>query len=90
MPNPLPKPVAAHAFPVTPALPQIGYVRLPQILAIFPVGRSTWWAGCKSGKYPKPVKISPGCTAWKAEDIRALIESQAAEPPLRKESAQSK
>lgn len=62
----------------TTALPQTGFIRLPQVLSVFPVGRSTWWAGVKSGKYPQPVKISPRCTAWKAEDIRALIENQTA------------
>lgn len=62
----------------TAALPQTGFIRLPQVLSVFPVGRSTWWAGVKSGKYPQPVKISPRCTAWKAEDIRALIENQTA------------
>jgi predicted DNA-binding transcriptional regulator AlpA len=58
-------------------LPQTGFLRLPQVLSVFPVGRSTWWTGVKSGKYPQPVKISPRCTAWKVEDIRALIEKQA-------------
>lgn len=61
------------------ALPQTGFVRLPQVLSVFPVGRSTWWAGVKSGKYPQPVKISPRCTAWKAEEIRTLIENHASE-----------
>lgn len=56
------------------ALPQTGFVRLPQILAVFPVSRSTWWAGVKSGKYPASIKLGPRTTAWKAEDIRALIE----------------
>jgi predicted DNA-binding transcriptional regulator AlpA len=28
----------------------------------------------KNGLYPKGVKLSPGCTAWLVEDIRALIE----------------
>lgn len=72
------KPVAVHAFPANTALPQTGFIRIPQVLSVFPVGRSTWWAGVKSGKYPQPVKISPRCTAWKAEDIRALIENQTA------------
>ena len=58
----------------TKSLPDVGFVRLPQILAVFPVRKSTWWAGCKSGKYPKPVKHG-GVTFWKAEDIRELIES---------------
>ena len=56
-------------------LPQTGYVRLPTILAHYPVGRSTWWAGVKSGKYPPAIKLSPNITAWKAEDISALIKS---------------
>lgn len=65
-------------------LPETGYLRLPQILgnptarppipAVIPVGRSTWWAGVKSGRFPKAVKLGPRTTAWKVEDIRALIE----------------
>jgi prophage regulatory protein len=60
-------------IPVVPS--EIGFLRLPQVLAIFPVSRSAFWAGVKSGKYPKPVKISERCTAWRAEDIRDLISS---------------
>lgn len=56
-------------------LPETGFVRLPQILAVFPISRSGFWAGVKSGKYPQPVKLSARCTAWKAEDIHALIAS---------------
>ena len=58
----------------TPSLPQIGFLRLPQVLAIIPVSRSSWWAGCASGKYPKPVKLSARTTAWRVEDILALVE----------------
>jgi predicted DNA-binding transcriptional regulator AlpA len=67
------------------SLPQTGYLRLPQIVgdkeagipAIIPVSRSTWWAGVKTGRYPKPVKLSERCTAWRVEDIRELIERMA-------------
>ncbi len=52
-----------------------GFLRLPQVLALIPVGRSSWWRGCKTGRYPKPIKIGPRTTVWRAEDIRALIES---------------
>ena len=58
-------------------LPETGFVRLTSILAPegpIPVGRSTWWAGVKSGRFPKPVKLGPRITAWRAEDIRALVE----------------
>lgn len=58
-------------------LPETGFVRLPTILAVLPIGRSTWWAGVKSGKYPKPVKLGPATTAWLAEDVRALVASLA-------------
>jgi predicted DNA-binding transcriptional regulator AlpA len=51
-----------------------GFLRLPQVLEIVPVSRSSWWAGCKTGRYPKPVKIGPRTTAWKAADIAALVE----------------
>jgi len=63
-------------MPINPLqTPQIGYLRLPQVLAIFPISRSAFWAGVKSGKYPQPVKLSPRCTAWRAEDIHALLRS---------------
>lgn len=60
-------------------LPPTGFFRLPQVLSVFPVGRSTWWNGVKTGKYPQPVKLSPNCTAWKAEDIHKLLADLAAE-----------
>ena len=58
-------------------LPQSGFVRLSAILAPngpIPVSRSTWWAGVKDGRFPKPVKLSRRVTAWRVEDIRALGE----------------
>jgi len=45
----------------------------PPILPIIPVAKSTWWAGVKTGRFPKPVKIG-GATAWKAADIAKLID----------------
>jgi predicted DNA-binding transcriptional regulator AlpA len=64
-------------------LPETGYVRLSQIIGkpkadppippILPLSASTWWAGVKSGRYPRPVKLGPRITVWRVEDIRALI-----------------
>ena len=56
------------------ALPAVGYVRLPQILEIFPISKSAWWEGCRNGVFPKPVKLGPRTSAWRVEDIRALME----------------
>lgn len=55
-------------------LPETGFIRLPAVLQHIPVGKSTWWAGVKSGRYPKPIKLGERITAWRVEDIRALIE----------------
>ena len=63
--------------PSNSELPQTGFVRLSSILAPhgpIPVGRSTWWKGVQTGRFPKPVKLGPRTTAWKVEDIRDLIE----------------
>ena len=57
-------------------LPETGFVRLPQVLKVFPVSKSTWWAGVKSGVYPQPVKLGLKMTAWRVEDIRELISSK--------------
>ena len=51
-----------------------GFLRLPDVLKLYPVSKSTWWAGVKDGKYPKPIKLGPKITAWKAQDIINLIE----------------
>ena len=61
-------------------IPNNALLRLPQVLALIPVSRSAWWAGCKSGRYPNPVKLGPRTTAWRAADIAALLEKLTAEP----------
>ena len=55
-------------------LPEVGYLRLSQILNIIPISKSAWWEGCRSGLYPNPVKLGPRTTAWRVEDIRDLME----------------
>lgn len=62
-------------------LPETGLVRLKQIVGdrgagippVIPVSPASWWAGVKTGRYPQPVKLGPRTTAWRVEDIRALI-----------------
>ncbi len=55
-------------------LPLTGFMRLPQVLQLIPVSKSAWWQGCRDGRFPKPVKLGPKTTAWRVEDIAALIE----------------
>ena len=56
-------------------IPSIGFLRLPQILAIIPISKSAWWEGCRTGRFPRPVKLGPRTTVWKAQEIRAFIEN---------------
>lgn len=58
-------------------LPETGFVRLPTILKVIPVSKSTWWAGIKTGRFPASVKLGPRMTVWRVEDIRKLIEELA-------------
>ena len=58
--------------------PTTGLLRIRQILAPegpIPVSKSTWWAGVKDGRFPKPIKLGVRVTVWRVEDIRALFEA---------------
>lgn len=65
-------------------LPETGLLRLNQIIGdrnaeppvppIIPVGKTCWWQGVKSGRFPQPVRLGPRIVAWRVEDIKAIIE----------------
>lgn len=66
-------------------LQQTGFLRLSQIIGnlkanppitpLIPIGKSTWWNGVKSGRFPKPIKLGSRITVWRVEDIRKLLDS---------------
>ena len=58
------------------SFPAAGLARLSSILAPagpIPVSKSTWWAGVRSSRFPKPLKLSPRITVWRVEDILAIV-----------------
>lgn len=65
------------------SLPKSGFLRIrqivgdpkanPPLLPIIPVSAASWWAGIKTGRYPKPTKLGPRTTAWSIDDINKLI-----------------
>jgi predicted DNA-binding transcriptional regulator AlpA len=59
----------------TKPLPETGFLRLPQIIELIPIGKSTWWAGVKSGRFKKPIKLYSNVSVWEVEYIKELIES---------------
>ncbi|MHB8770445.1 MAG: helix-turn-helix transcriptional regulator [Syntrophales bacterium] len=51
-----------------------GFLRLPQVLEIFPISKSTWWKGIKEGRFPKPIKLTERTSVWSRVEIDALCE----------------
>jgi predicted DNA-binding transcriptional regulator AlpA len=49
----------------------------PPVPALIPVCKSTWWAGVKSGIFPRPIKFGSRTTVWRARDIYALADRMA-------------
>ena len=64
-------------------IPETGFVRLSQVLNVIPIGKTCWWEGVKSGRFPKPIKLTERCTAWRAEDIHELIKALSEQNPTR-------
>ena len=60
-------------------IPEAGFFRLSQVLTVIPPGKTCWREGVKSGRFPKPVKLSARCVAWKAEEMHELIKQISAQ-----------
>ena len=50
-------------------------LRLNEVLPRFSISRSAFWEGCRTGRFPQPIKIGPRTTVWKSEEIDAVIEN---------------
>jgi len=55
------------------------YVRLPDVLRVYPVSETTWWEGVAAGRFPRPTKLSTRVSAWQVRQIRALLQARAEE-----------
>ncbi len=70
-------PQGLESMSVAPALsaslPSEGFVRLPQILAVFPVSPAHFWDGIRQGIFPAGLSLSPKITVWAVEDVRRLV-----------------
>lgn len=50
-------------------------LRLPQVLAVTGLSRSTLYDWIKSGRFPRPKQLGPRAVAWSEADVLAWIES---------------
>ena len=67
----------------SPALPESltkdMLLRLPEVLQVVRIPKSSWWRGVKEGRFPKPIKLGPRTSAWRASDLESLIDRLASE-----------
>lgn len=52
----------------------MGFMRLPEVLSVIPIGKSSWYQGIKQGQFPAPIKLTERTSAWRVEDIQLLIQ----------------
>ena len=48
--------------------PLVGYI-------VLPYSATTIWRLCRIGKFPHPLKVTSGITAWRVGDIRMYLEA---------------
>lgn len=52
-------------------------LRLPQVIGpygLLPISRSAFYAGIRTGRFPKPIRLGPRTSAWSKAAIIAVIE----------------
>lgn len=59
-------------------LPPEAIIRLPDVLRLYPISKSAWWAGVKDGTYPVPTRLGKRSVGWKLREILDLTQRGAA------------
>jgi prophage regulatory protein len=64
------------------ALPDVALIQIRPLLnyKVVPYSATTIWRLCRDGKFPRPIKISSGITAWKVGDIREYLKTVCSTP----------
>jgi predicted DNA-binding transcriptional regulator AlpA len=57
------------------------YLTLKEVLAIVPMGRSTWLTNVDKKICPQPMRISPRRVAWLESEIESYLQTQASKRP---------
>ena len=51
----------------------------------YDVKRATIWSWMSQGRFPQPLRFTPGCSRWSSEDLRAWEDQKRAESAPRHE-----
>ena len=54
-------------------LDDYGFLRLPEVLRLYPISRSAWYQGILEGRLPQGVKLTKRTVAWRVADIKKLL-----------------
>ena len=52
------------------------YKSVTQVANQFGVSRATIWRWVRSGNFPKPIKLSPGCSRWTVDATKRWADSR--------------
>ena len=55
------------------SLPDTSNVRLPVVMGLYSISSATVWRNVKSGKIPKPRKLTTRTTVWNVGDLREAL-----------------
>ena len=64
---------AESSRPYLAALQVPGYSRIREVLAIFPVSRSRWYAAIADGRISRPTKLGERTAAWSNAYLNELL-----------------
>lgn len=57
--------------------PVSGFYRLPKMCELLGLGKTTIWELSRHDPdFPKPVKLTSQCTAWRADEVQAWIDTR--------------
>ena len=52
----------------------------PATPGLLPISSATLWRMVKSGKFPRPVKLTAAITAWRVEDVQKWMAERTTPP----------
>lgn len=55
-------------------LPEVGFLRLSDVLKLIPLSKSAWFRGVAEGRFPRPVKLTQRASGYRVRDVYALLE----------------
>jgi prophage regulatory protein len=70
------KPKKRNKITYQPApLPNEGFCRLPSILAVLQISKSSFLKGIKEGRYPPGKLLTPRTRVWGVEEVRSMLDA---------------